>query len=424
MNKKAQKAYDKAMDYYEKGKINKALEICEEALSEGLDNAPVLNFKGLLLYQKGSLNEAITVWKINQDINHDEIAENYIKDSEADEKRLDLYKQGEKALKQLNIDRALELFNICAESDFNAIKVNTGIGICYQKKGDFYRAKEYITKALRIDDSAITAKIIEKELKENGVYSESSNAPKGALIVITSIVIIAAIVAGGYIVMTKFNNKDISQDISGTNSIQDLEAQKDKTAENKDEEQEVQANQEGKEKEESQNKSLNAEKLKSLVSANDLDGIYEELKNVKAESVTIQDSEIYNKAIKLMKNEGASKFYDYGLWYFNQGNFKDAEISLDKAYAYCEGNAYKEHIIFYRASNSLKKRDEKNALKQYEEYYSKYPKGVYTDEVLYQLALLTNANDKTKSKKYASTLMENFSNSIYANDKIAAIARS
>ena len=50
MDKKAQKAYEKAMDYYEKGKINKSLEICEEILSEGLDNAPVLNFKGLLLY--------------------------------------------------------------------------------------------------------------------------------------------------------------------------------------------------------------------------------------------------------------------------------------------------------------------------------------------------------------------------------------
>ena len=96
MNKKAEKAYNKAMDYYEKGKINKVLEICEEILSEGLDNATVLNFKGLLLYQKGRLSEAVTAWRIDQDINNDEIAGNYIKDSEADKNRLDLYKQGEK----------------------------------------------------------------------------------------------------------------------------------------------------------------------------------------------------------------------------------------------------------------------------------------------------------------------------------------
>ena len=110
MNKKAEKAYDKAMDYYEKGRINKALEICEEVILEGLDNPVVLNFKGLLLYQKGNLNEAITVWKINGDFNNDDIAKNYIKDAIADEERLELYRQGEKALKQLKIDKSLDLF--------------------------------------------------------------------------------------------------------------------------------------------------------------------------------------------------------------------------------------------------------------------------------------------------------------------------
>lgn len=122
------------MDYYEKGKLNKALEICEFELAKGLDNSDILNLKGLLLYQKGDLNEAITVWKLNKDINNDAVAQNYIKGTISDKKRLELYKEGEQALKQLKIDRALELFKMCAESDFNAIKVNTGLGLCYQKK--------------------------------------------------------------------------------------------------------------------------------------------------------------------------------------------------------------------------------------------------------------------------------------------------
>ena len=141
MNKKAKRAYNKAMDYYEKGKINKALEICEDVLSEGLDNPAVLNFKGLLLYQKGNLTEAITAWKINRDLNNDDIAKNYIKDAMADERRLDLYKQAEKALRQLKVDMALDLFNRCSESDFNAIKVNTGIAMCYQKKVIYIKLK-------------------------------------------------------------------------------------------------------------------------------------------------------------------------------------------------------------------------------------------------------------------------------------------
>ena len=433
MNKKARKAYDKAMDYYEKGKIDKALEICEEILSEWLDNSPVLNFKGLLLYQKGNLNEAVTVWKINQDLNNDELAGNYIRDSKADEKRLELYKQGKRALKQLNVDTALDLFKRCAESDFNSIKVNTGIGMCYQKKGDFYRAKEYIDKALRIDQNAVTAKIIDKELKENGVYSETTNSSKGVLIIITTLAIILALAAGGYLVIAKFKNKDFSQIIGQAKSAETQEEQNDKTVENKEvkefEEQEKTQqsqndNTEETTKEESKSKKFDSEKLKALMANNDLDGVYEELKNVKAESVSSQDSDIYNKAIKIMKNEGASKFYDYGLWYFNQGNYNDAGISLDKAYTYCEENNYKEHILFYRASNSLKRGDEKTALKQYEEYYSKYPKGVYTEESLYELAVLSNSTDKENSKKYANTLINNFPRSIYVNDKLVAISRS
>ena len=423
MNKRAKKAYDKAMDYYEKGKISKALEICEEILSEGLDNAPVLNFKGLLLYQKGNLNDAVTTWKINEDLNNDKVARNYIRDSEVDEKRIELYKQGERALKQLNIDKALELFKICAESDFNAIKVNTGLGICYQKKGDFYRAKKYVDKALGIDQNAVTAKIIEKELKENGVYSETKNSSNGFLIGVTSLFVVIAIIAGGYLVMAKFKNKDFSQIIEKAKNGGILKESTTSTVEEKEQE-----NQEIKPEEvvnqEPESKKIDTEKLKTLIANNDLDGVYDQLKNVKPESVSSEDSEIYNKAIKLMKSDGVLKFYDYGLWYFNKGNYNDAGISLDKAYTYCEGNSYKEHVLFYRASNSLKRVDDRAALKQYEEYYSQYPKGVYTDEVLYQLVLLTNSDDKEKSKKYANTLINNFPRSIYVNDKIAGIARS
>ena len=439
MNKKVNKAYGKAMDYYEKGKINKALEICEDILLEGLDNPVVLNFKGLLLYQKGNLREAITAWEMNKDLNNDDIAKNYIKDAVADEKRLDLYKLGEQALKQLNIDKALELFKRCSESDFNVIKVNTGIAMCYQKKGDLYRAKEYVDKALSIDKNAITAKIIEKELKEDGIYLESKNSSKGFLIIITSLFVILAIVAGGYLVMSKFKNKDLAnnnqetesneaiEEVKSTEDTEEKSKIKDESKESKVEETsevKLAATSEEIVKEAPISASFDKEKLKSLMASNDFDGIYEQLKNVKAESISNGDTEVYNQAVKLMKNEGASKFYDYGLWYFNQGNYVDAGILLGKAYTYCEGNSYKEHILFYRASNSLKKSENQTALAQYEEYYSKYSRGVYAEEALYELALLNNSVDKEKSKNYANTLINNFPKSIYINDNLASIARS
>ena len=421
MNKKAEKAYEKAMDYYEKGKINKALDVCEEVLFEGLDNPVVLNFKGLLLYQKGNLNEAITVWKINKELNDDDISKNYIRDAMADERRLDLYKQGEKALKQSKIDKALELFKSCSESDFNAIKVNTGIAMCYQKKGDLYKAKEHVDKALSIDKNAITAKIIEKELKEDGVYLESQNSSKGFLIGITSLFVVLAIVAGVYLIMSKLKGTDLSNNIEENSIITDKSKEPEikETVEINPEiiPQEIV-------KEESKSTNFDKEKSKTLMASNDLDGVYEQLKNVNVESINSEDIEVYNQAIKLMKNEGVSKFYDYGLWYFNEGNYADAGILLDKAYTYCEESYLKEHVLFYRASSSLKKSDNQTALPQYEEYYSQYPKGVYVEESLYELALLSNSVNKEMSKNYANTLINNFSKSIYINDNLVSIARS
>ncbi|SQB22156.1 tpr-repeat-containing protein [Clostridium beijerinckii] len=164
-----------------------------------------MNFKGLLLYQKGNLDEAVTVWKMNSDLNNDDIAKSYINDSILDRKRLELFRQGEQALKQLKVDKALNIFMRCSESDFNAIKVNTGIAMCYQRKGDFYRAREYAEKVLNIDKNAITAKKIEKELKDSGTFIEERNSSKG-LFGIIIMVIVVAIVVGGYAAVSKYKS--------------------------------------------------------------------------------------------------------------------------------------------------------------------------------------------------------------------------
>lgn len=44
MEKKSRKLYEKAMSLYEQGKIDNALDICELALSEELNNSSILNF--------------------------------------------------------------------------------------------------------------------------------------------------------------------------------------------------------------------------------------------------------------------------------------------------------------------------------------------------------------------------------------------
>ncbi|GEA32598.1 tetratricopeptide repeat protein [Clostridium diolis] len=422
MNKKVKRAHDKAMSYYEIGQIDKALEICEDILLEGLDNPNVLNFKGLLLYQKGNLDEAVTVWKMNSDLNNDDIAKSYINDSILDRKRLELFRQGEQALKQLKVDKALNIFIRCSESDFNAIKVNTGIAMCYQRKGDFYRAREYAEKVLNIDKNAITAKKIEKELKDSGTFIEERNSSKG-LFGIIIMVIVVAIVVGGYAAVSKYkslNNtvEETTKDESDINKEADTYEVKDNT----ESAPEI-LKEEVKDEHNNNNINFNKDKMIALINTNDLDGIYEQIKDIKQESITSDDQEVYKQAVDLIKNQGVSRFYENGLKSFNENKYSDAKAFLDKAYAYCEGNSLKEHILFYRASSSSKLSDNSAAIRQYEEYYSQYPNGVYVEESLYDLALLNSSINMDKSKQYASILINNYPDSMYANNNIKNILK-
>ncbi len=420
MEKKSKKAYDKAMNYYEQGKIDKALELCEGILSEGLDNPLVLNFKGLLLYQVGNLNDAVTVWKINTDLNNDDIARNYIEDSIADEKRLELYRKGEEALEQFKVDEALELFKICAESDFNLIKVNVGIAMCYQKKGEFIKAKEYLDRALSVDKNEVTAQIIARELKDDGIDIKLGKLSRNIIIGIIALFIILTIAAGGYLVISKYKSRNLSSNMQEEKNDAILdesnEEGKDEDAQNKPNTVDVAKSESG--------TSLDKEKLSMLIDSNDFDGIYEQLKNVEEESVSSDYIDIYNKAVHLMKDKGIAKFYEDGLNSFNQGNYSAAKISFNKAYTYCEESSIKEHILFYRGSTSYNLSDNESAIGQLEEYYKQYPKGVYAQEALYELALISNSLDKEKSKAYANKLMTDFPNSMYVNDKIKDILKN
>lgn len=423
MNKKSKKAYDKAMYYYEKGQIDKALNICEMALSESLKSSAILNLKGLLLYQKGELNAAITVWKINKDYNNDLIAKNYIKDSAADKKRLEMYILGELELKNLNIDNAIKIFKKCAESDFNGIKVNTALALCYQKKGDFKLAQEYINKALSLDANAVTAKSIKKNLLSTGVYEKEKKSYKNAIVMITILIVIFLTFMGTYMGAKIWNNKKSNNKNEQANKIENLEDSNKTDANNIISDDKNEPVDIGK-IDIYTNRHLNKDKLIILLQNKDLDEIYEEIKDFKLDSLNSEEEGIYRQAIDILKSEGVQTFYNRGLTYFNEKSYENATVEFDKAYIYCEGSYLKEHIMYYKANTSLKKGKNIVALEEYEQYYNQYPKGVYTESVLYQLSLLADDVDKEKSKDYASKLLNNYPNSIYINDYIIKIINS
>ena len=419
------KQYNKAMNFYNNGQMNRALEICENILANDLSCSEVLNLKGLMLYQKGLLKEAKIVWKLNYDINNDSVAKKYIEDCKSDDERIEKYKDAEYNLKNMNIDKATMLFRECMESEFNSIKVNTGIAMCYMRKGDNYRAKEFIDKALHIDNEAVTANALKKDLINLGLYSNENRVSKKVLSVITVLFIIGAICVGGYSIYTKVSlNNSISKD-SSLNTEEDIKkdeslgSDSNKDTNDSDQEDQNLENEQADKKE----AIFNNENVALLLKNKDVDKLYDEINMVNKETLSGQDLELYNNAIELLRTNGVLKFYEYGVWYFNNGNYNSAKVELEKAYKYCDKSDLKEHIVFYKGSTASQLGDNSEALKLYKEYYSLYPKGAYIEGVLYELALLTNTTNKNMGKEYARELVNNYPNSLYINDYIRDIVK-
>ncbi len=437
MDKKSQKAYEKAMNLYESGEIEKALDICENVLSEELNNAEFLNFKGLLLYQQGKLKEAVTVWKLNEEFNKDTTAIKYIKDSASDFEKLNTYRDGERALRNLNVDLALNLFSTCALSDFNLIKVNTGLAICYQKKGKYNKALEHIDKVLKVDRNYEEALRLKKEISE---FSSSVNNKKASKKILTFVTIIFAVVVlcgAGFAVYMRITNEQLFNSTLASilnSDDKDKDAQEENVKEksepenDKDEKAELPAEsenlkkanetEENSNKEENNEKSFDVNKVQQLINTNNVDELCEELQGINKDSISSDSMYIYRQAIDLINQNGVFNYYNNGLEFYNQKNYEKAQVEFDKAYEFCQDNSYKEHIVFYRANNLMQMAKTDEAIKEYEEYYAQYPKGVYTEGVLYELILIYEASDKNKSTQYARELVNNFPQSIYINDNV------
>lgn len=420
MKKKNKKIYDKAIKYYQNGELSKSLKACEEGLSFSLKNPSILNLKGLILYQQGKLDEAVTVWKINKDFNNDGIAQNYIRSAKEDEVRVELYELGEKKLKELKIDEAIKIFKKCKESDFNCIKVDTALALCYQKKGEINKCIDYMNKVLVIDKNYKVANQIKAQLIELKAYKKETNKFIKPII---ALVLVVFIYGTFYVFKEKFKVNLKENDNMSTESSN-------KAEENSNSSENV-VNEEQKESEsktpdttiDEQNKKaqLDINKLSEHFENGDVDNIYYDLQNVNEQDISDEYKGLYRRCVNLLKTSGIEVFYGKGMEEFNIQNYEKANIEFSKAYDYSEGSYLKEHIMFYKAVTLEQLNNFDEAIKLYELYYSEYPKGSYADNVLYNLSLMFNNTDREKSIYYANKLRDDFSESIYFNETINKI---
>lgn len=406
----SKKLYLKALNEYNNGYINKALELCEESISINMNNSAAINLKGLLLYLKGNLKEAKALWKMNIHINKDSVSEKYLQDSLEDSIRDNLIKDALKLIEEEKIDKAIILLNKCAESDFNYINVNNYFSLCYISKGEYSKAKIYIDKVLKLDKKNKLAIENSKKLYSLGKIKNNNN--KWILSLISIIFTVLIVVSISTIKNKEFfkSNKSISVNLNKEKDKSNIkETKQDKKLNNLDK------------KNENKEIIFKYNKLKDYISKKDYEKIYGELNEVDVNKISVNEKFLYNEGKELLEQEGAEYFYNNGINYLEKKEYKKAKEYLTKSYNFANKSWIYPHNVYMLGLCNQEVGNIEEAIKYYEIYDKNFKDNTYSDIVLYNLSILYKNIDINKSKNYAKKLVNNYSSSIYNNSNIKNI---
>lgn len=436
---KSQKKYIKALDQYNNGYIDKSIKLCEESISINIKNSAAINLKGLLYYLNGDLDNSQKLWKMNYQINNDNVSQRYLSDSKDDSERQRLYKIALSFINELKINEALDTLKKCAESDYNCINVNNCISLCYLNKGEYNKAFEHIDKVLKIDKNNAIAKENIKMLKKYGYNNFKIDVKKvlPALFVILVIVILGVSIR--YVKVNKLftiNKQTQDKYVSyftksiksiftkkTPNAVKDEKKEINKTQDNKAQNTKVKENTENKTKVEAE--VFPADNIKGYIQNKNFDNLYEEYTKWKdKKDISDEDKRVILQAGELLKSEGVDYFYNKGCVSLNNKNYSEAKATLSKAYALDVHSELYPHVVYMFATSCELSGDAENAVKYYLQYDNSFDGGVYEDTVLYKLVILNKDSNKSISKKYAQKLINGYPKSIYNNSIVNELANS
>lgn len=405
---KSQRIYVKALKKYNHGYIDKALELCEESISLNINNAASINLKGLLMYLKGDINACQKLWKMNSEINKDRVSEKYLEGLSRDLERLKFYRKSIILIKNMKINKAIDLLTKCTESDFNIINVDNYLAICYIKKANCNKAIKYADNVLKID--------LNNKMAQNSINTINNiNGTKGKIntkkltCIFILLVFIISISSLSYL---KLKNKNINtfniktSKLETSNKIkQDKKNLKNNTHKNQD-------------------IAFEYDTLKNYIDNENYNAIYDVVEKFKDIKLATNDQVLLSKAEDLLVSKGVEYFYKTGCDYLNNKNYKNAEVYFSKASKYGL-NTYIYPDVIYMLANTLESSGNvEEAIKYYNQYNSSYSDGDYEQTVLYKLALIYNDLDKQKSKTYAEKLIDKYPSSIYNNSIINSIVNN
>lgn len=404
---KTRKYYNKAIDSYQRGYIQSALEFCEISISCDIKNKAAIDLKGILYYLKGDITGAKSLWRLSDRENNDSVAKKYLEGIENDEERFKLYVKAVNLIQEVKINEALKLLIICDESDCNSINVNNYLCVCYMKTGEFDKAIECIKKVLSNDVKNEMALESRKNLIAYGVIDKKISHKK-IFIAVAFIFIVTILIFS--LRITKAVNKNLKvTSIGNRHNISDKSMKP-------------------KMNEKITSKGVKAEfssvDFKNMIDNKDFEKLYEYTEKWKNENLQISDKAILSQGVNLLTTEGATYFYKVGTNFYNNKDYKNAVVEYLKAYEYGTSSYLMPDIIYFMANSYDQLNDYGNALKYYGIYNSSYAKGDYEETVLYDMAIISRDKDKGEASKYADKLVTNYPKSIYNNSNIQSILHS
>lgn len=409
------KYYIKALNYYENGYIDKALDACEMSISLDLKNKAALNLKGILYYLKGELNDAEAIWKLNSQMNKDSVAQKYLAGIDLDYERQKIYINAVKYVNEVRINEAVELLMQCEQSDYNAINVNNYLCICYMKQCKYEEAKEKLNKVLQFDRRNEIAMNLRKQLIEYNIINRKRNTKS----VIKAVVVILIVTAFAAAVINIYKHININTRKTNLSSTQTKNGIKQAVKKK----QPVKAGQPENTVQATAEVQFPVADFQNALNNKDFEGIYKYDTEWESKSLDINDKKLLSEGQKLLANDGTAYFYRSGASFLQKKDYSNAIVQFGKAYANGSGSYLYPHIIYFLATSYNNSKDFVNAVKYYELYDKSFPKGDYEETVLYNLAMIYTDIDTTKAKQYACRLSKDYSNSIYNNTNIQEILK-
>ena len=403
------KNYNKAVEKFQVGNIDKALEYCEEAVALDINNKAALNLKGMILYLKGNLNAAQASWKVNVNINNDSIAKSYLENIKDDMLREKLYAKALQKIKSFNLEEAITLLESAKESDFNAINVYNALTYCYIKLGNKEKAKECIEKVISVERSN---KVANDYINELGLKGRGFSNIINKQVALAGSIAIGLVVIGGVLILSNSTNFKKNTQSKKPQSVISKNDESNKDESKNNEESTIKDNEEEKQY-----------SLKELVEKENYDGLIIAMEENR-KSITEENQKDFELAKELLETKGVKYFYDEGLNEFKNGEFGKANKEFQKGFKYAKGSYLENHLNYMIAVSFEKLDDKENSIKYYSDYEKNFKEGEYLEEVLYKLAILNKDRNISESKKYAEKLQYKFNDSIYNNNNIKSILES